>query len=239
MSIPLTVILAKFNKEHDPFKLNGKWVIIDRFEHSILKFKLYTLNAGYQPFWAYPKELIDLNFNPTVDEMNEAVELAKTAWVDYYNANKDEFPLNKAYGATQFEPKMQNRFIVQFPEEFGIPSYIVSSVNKPKFANGKWENIKIEFIDVINSITSRGLYKIVNRVTFRPPDSQIKELFTIKISTLDAIGTSIEDWEVSIGKILKIDFGELNYDSDEVQRQSLLLEPLNCSLNHPIENNPK
>lgn len=37
----------------------------------------------------------------------------------------------------------------------------VQKINKPKFSDGKWENIKIEFIDPIAPSTSQSLFKIV------------------------------------------------------------------------------
>lgn len=119
-----------------------------------------------------------------------------------------------------FEPKASNRFLVEFPEEFNIDSWCVRKISKPKFANGEWENIRIEFIDIISPSTSQTLFNSLNSCDF-----------PIKIITLDPIGNSVEEWVIQVEKILTIDFGELDYTNEEIQKIFLLVKPINCILN--------
>lgn len=50
---------------------------------------------------------------------------------------------------TQCELKRKDRFLVKFPEIFNFQEWSIEKINKPKFSEDKWENIKIEFIDPI------------------------------------------------------------------------------------------
>lgn len=132
----------------------------------------------------------------------------------------------------QLEPKMENRFIVNFPKQFASDPCTVQSINKPKFINGKWGNIKIEFVDTTKSVASKSLYKIVDLLT--NSDDESVWLFMVTISSLDALGNPIDTWEITVKNVLEIDFGDLNYNSNEVQRPSLLLEPFSCSFSSSI-----
>jgi uncharacterized protein (DUF3820 family) len=71
---------------------------------------------------------------------------------------------NIAKGFVPFEPKYENRFIVEFPEEFNIFNWSVTSITKPKFSYGKWENMRLVFVDPVGPSTSARLYKLVNRM---------------------------------------------------------------------------
>ena len=130
---------------------------------------------------------------------------------------------------TQYEPKMNNRFLVEFPEQFNLQQRSIQKINKPKFTNGKWENIKIEFIDPIAPSTSQSLFKIVEFLKTNVNDS--KTLFSIKIKSLDPTGVEVEEWVVNVKKVLTINFGELDYGDDKIQQPYLILKPLDCILN--------
>lgn len=131
---------------------------------------------------------------------------------------------------TQYEPKINSRFLVEFPEQFNVQQWSIQKINKPKFSDGKWENIKIEFIDPIVPSTSQSLFKIVEFLKTNVNDS--KTLFNIKIKSLDSAGVEVEEWVVNVEKILTINFGELDYDCDKIQQPYLILKPLDCILNY-------
>ena len=131
---------------------------------------------------------------------------------------------------TQYEPKRNNRFLVEFPEQFNVQQWNVQKINKPKFSDGKWENIKIEFIDPIAPSTSQSLFKIVEFLKTNVNDS--KTLFDVKIKSLDPTGVEVEEWVVNIEKVLTINFGELDYSDDKIQQPYLILKPLDCILNY-------
>ena len=131
---------------------------------------------------------------------------------------------------TQYEPKRNNRFLVELPEQFNVQQWSIQKINKPKFTDGKWENIKIEFIDPIAPSTSQSLFKIVEFLKTNVNDS--KTLFSIKIKSLDPTGVEIEEWVVNVEKVLTINFGELDYGDDKMQQPYLILKPLDCILNY-------
>jgi len=132
------------------------------------------------------------------------------------------------FKVTQYEPKTNNRFLVEFPEQFNVHQLTVQKINKPKFTDGKWENIKIEFIDPIVPSTSQSLFKIVEFLKTDVNNS--KTLFVFRIKALDAIGVEIEEWVVDVEKVLTINFGEFDYSDDKIQQPHIILKPLNCVL---------
>lgn len=136
----------------------------------------------------------------------------------------------KNLNATRYEPKMNNKFLVEFPEEFNVQPWSVQKTNKPKFTDGKWEDIKIEFTDPIAPSTSQSLFNIVYFLKTNVTDS--KTLFSIKIKQLDPTDVVIEEWIVNVEKVLTINFGELDYDDDKMQKPFLILTPLDCILNY-------
>jgi hypothetical protein len=131
---------------------------------------------------------------------------------------------------TQYEPKRNNRFLVEFPEQFNVQLWSIKKINKPKFTDGKWENIKVEFIDPIAPSTSQSLFKIVDFLKINVNDSKI--LFNIKIKSLDPTGVGAEEWVIDVEKVLTINFGELDYGDDKIQQPYLILKPLNCVLEY-------
>jgi hypothetical protein len=132
------------------------------------------------------------------------------------------------FKVTQYELKTNNRFLVEFPSRFNVQQLTVQKINKPKFTDGKWENIKIEFIDPIVPSTSQSLFKIVEFLKTDVNNS--KTLFVFRIKALDAIGVEIEEWVVDVEKVLTINFGEFDYSDDKIQQPHIILKPLNCVL---------
>jgi hypothetical protein len=132
------------------------------------------------------------------------------------------------FKVTQYELKTNNRFLVEFPSRFNVQQLTVQKINKPKFTDGKWENIKIEFIDPIVPSTSQSLFKIVEFLKTDVNNS--KTLFVFRIKVLDAIGVEIEEWVVDVEKVLTINFGEFDYSDDKIQQPHIILKPLNCVL---------
>jgi hypothetical protein len=132
---------------------------------------------------------------------------------------------------TQYEPKRNNLFLVEFPKQFNLKSWTIQKINKPNYTNNKWENIKIEFIDTIAAPSaSQSLFKIVEFLKTNENDSKI--LFEIKINSLDPTGVAIDEWVVYVKNVPTINFGELDYSNDELQTPFLIVEPLNCVLKY-------
>lgn len=127
------------------------------------------------------------------------------------------------------ELKKTGRFSVKFPEQFNIEDWTIIKINKPKFHEGKWENITVEFIDPVEPSVSKSLLKIVEFLKTAKTNND-KTLFVVRIKSMDTIGKEIEEWIVSVENVLTINFGELNYGIDEIQKPYLTFKPLNCVL---------
>ena len=134
----------------------------------------------------------------------------------------------------QLEPKRNNRFIVEFPKEFDIESWMANKVSKPKYyidtskkdANGIWHDIKISFIDPIEPSTSERLFKLID--IFK--NKKEGEFFAIKIKTVDPVGEEVEMWVIKAEELLSIDFGELDYNDNSIQTPSIIIKPNSCYL---------
>lgn len=118
-----------------------------------------------------------------------------------------------------YEPMRQNRFIVNFPNEFQIEPFYVRSVSCPRFNSERfsWELMTLELITPIGRNITGNLYRI----------SYEYENFLFHISLLDPTGIVVEKWEIMV-ESYTVDFGELNYESDEIRTVKLHVQPSNC-----------
>jgi hypothetical protein len=131
---------------------------------------------------------------------------------------------------TYYEPKFCNRYLVEFPEQFQFVQWSVRTVNKPKYTNGEWENIKVEFSDPIGPSTSQSLYRVVEYL-INKKNSGDNSMFDIKIQSLDPTGVVIEEWIINIKEILTINFGDLDYQNSDILKPYLIIKPRYCKLN--------
>jgi hypothetical protein len=120
-----------------------------------------------------------------------------------------------------YDPKRSNRFMVEFPQEYNIPSWSIRKINKPKFIDGKWKNIHIEFYDTISPSISHILSN-----AFLP----MKKHIYFKIKTLDPTGVVVEEWVIISDRLSSINFGDFDYDIDEPLKIHLTITPSNCIL---------
>jgi hypothetical protein len=144
--------------------------------------------------------------------------------------NSDDLSNGLNY-SIRYAPKYCNRYLVEFPEEFQFVKWCVRNINKPKFTNGKWENIKIEFSDPIGPSTSQGLYRVVEFL-IKGKFLGDKGMFDIKIQSLDPVGVIIDEWIITVEEILTIDFGDLDYQNSDILKPYLIIKPLLCKLNY-------
>jgi hypothetical protein len=129
-----------------------------------------------------------------------------------------------------YEPKYCNKYLVEFPEEFQFVRWCVTNINKPKFTNGEWENIKLEFTDPIGPSTSQSLYRVVEYL-IKKKNSGDNSMFDIKIQSLDPTGVVIDEWIIKIKEILTINFGDLDYQNNDILKPYLIIKPRYCELN--------
>lgn len=138
---------------------------------------------------------------------------------------------------TSYEPKRIHRFLVEFPN---LEYFITQRISKPKFINGKWGDIEIEFIDLVGPSTSQTLFAFTNAKEYpivfdkRSFIDKIlgKPMFDFKIKGIDPTGVVIENWTIDVKKIKSIDFGEYDYGNDGISFVHLTLQPKNCILNY-------
>ena len=93
--------------------------------------------------------------------------------------DKDQKPLHDYFRVpVQNEPKLYNRFELIFPEETGIPSYMIQAFEKPKFKAsikenrkpeyntyeitvGSWLPIKVKILENIDNSTLKGVQHLI------------------------------------------------------------------------------
>lgn len=124
------------------------------------------------------------------------------------------------------EPKRNNMFIVELPDIYfeGIPSYLVQKVSLPSLKNGVWENIKIEFLEFLDSPVSRAFYILANR-----RKNNIDCSFEFIIKSIDPIGEEIEKWKITTKEIDTLNFGELDYGKSELRMLTMIVVPDTCT----------
>jgi TFIIF-interacting CTD phosphatase-like protein len=128
-----------------------------------------------------------------------------------------------------YEPKRENLFLVKFPEEFKINSWVVQKVNRPKYADGKWENIEITFVDPIAESTTKRLFDLIEIIEKRKINN-VSPLFIFNILTCDSTGIVVEDWEISVSDVILIDFDNHDYSSDKLLKPRMVVDPKYCQL---------
>ncbi len=126
--------------------------------------------------------------------------------------------------ASEHEPKVDFRFRTEFPQEFGINSWVVDKISCPKMKKGllftTWEDISIEMLDPIHPSSSEALYKI-----------QDKKNFIITLSSLDPVGEIVESWHIHVEKFKSIDFGgTLAYSDDSIKKVTAVMKIKKCVL---------
>ena len=133
---------------------------------------------------------------------------------------------------TPFEPKLQNRFIMQID---GINAYLVKAMARPslesdevtlehmnvtRYVKGKsrWQTIDITLYDPVVPSAAQQVMEWVRlhheSVTGRDgyADFYKKDL---TFNLLDPVGAVVEEWELKGAFINSVNFGELAFDSSD------------------------
>ena len=143
-----------------------------------------------------------------------------------------------------YEPKKNNRFLVNLPDFFEIPEYLIKSFERPsiKIINEPtgesymdWKIISLEIYDIVNPSTSHKIWNLIKALEGN--DDKLLELaekikrFDIKLQLLGPIGDTVEEWELKV-QLVEILFGDLNNEDDNVTNITLRLKPLMVKLNY-------
>lgn len=151
----------------------------------------------------------------------------------------------------EYEPKRVNRFYAEFADELGIevwkiqkfkrPTLTINSVaipymNEQNYVAGKyvWESMSLTFIDPIGPSTSQQLMEwvrlhvesLTGRMGYAAGYKK-----NILLKQLDPAGVEVEKWFLEQCMITSIDFGENDYDSDDLSNITLEIQPWRCILN--------
>lgn len=148
-----------------------------------------------------------------------------------------------------FEPKMANRFILHVD---GMPSYVVKGVTRPtisqepkvlnhintqRFVKGRsvWGPISLTLFDPIVPSAAQSVMEWIRlhheSVTGRDgyADFYKKDL---TVHVLGPVGDKVEEWILKGCMISEANFGEMNYDTDEVLNFTMTIQPDYCILNY-------
>jgi len=149
------------------------------------------------------------------------------------------------------EPKRVNRFVLEFPTELGIESYLVKTSGKPKMdinpveipymntsvwvaGRFKWNPIDIEFIDVIGPSTTQKTMEWI-RLHAETATGRMGYAIGYKknlvLKALDPVGAEVEKWTLIGCMATNIEFGNYDYSSDDVATVKMTLQPDRCLLN--------
>lgn len=149
---------------------------------------------------------------------------------------------------TAFEPKMKNRFILYMD---GIPSYIIKKVTRPpmsqekkvidhinvqRYVKGKtiWGPMQLELYDPIVPSGAQAVMEWVRlhheSVTGRDGYLEFyKKDLTLNI--LGPVGDKVEEWIIKGAQITEVNFGDMDWATDDVMTFSLTIQPDYCVLN--------
>ena len=151
---------------------------------------------------------------------------------------------------TQFEPKVQNRFIMQVD---GIPSYIIKGISSVGFTQDeimlnyintyrkikgklKWNDITMTLFDPITPSGAQSVMEWVRlhheSVTGRDGYSDFYKK-QIGIQVLGPVGDIVSEWVIVGAFIKSAEFGEYNWDNDTAaQNLTVTLGMDFCVLNY-------
>ncbi len=142
-----------------------------------------------------------------------------------------------------FEPVLKNRFLVELPKEFEIEPYIIQKVSRPTLTyhsktNYTWGNLELEIIDTYAHTPSQGVLKMVEFCKAKKAKFAKKEivdpkkmvLFSFDIKILDPTGFNTETWTIHVKELVSVEFGENTYESSDIQKIRIVVEPVYCTL---------
>ncbi len=133
---------------------------------------------------------------------------------------------------TNFEPKMKNRYIMEF-SDLSIPSYVVSAANRP---NIQFETVKLDHINVYRKLKGKGEWQDLEITLYDPivPSAAQAVMEWVRLShesitgrdgygemykknidfyMLGPVGDKIEQWKLVGAFISQANFGDLAYNS--------------------------
>lgn len=148
------------------------------------------------------------------------------------------------------EPKKKNRFVLEFPSELGIESYLVQTSGKPSMEIGnveipymntstwvagryKWNTIDIEFLDVIGPSTTQ---KVMEWVRLHAESATGRMGYAVGykknlvLKALDPTGVEVEKWTLVGSFITNASFDDYDYGAEDITKVKITIQPDRCLL---------
>ena len=149
------------------------------------------------------------------------------------------------------EPKKKNRFVLEFPTELGIESYLVQTSGKPTIEIGsveipymntstwvagryKWATLDVSFIDVIGPSTTQ---KVMEWVRLHAESATGRMGYAIGykknlvLKALDPTGIEVEKWTLIGCQITNASFDDYDYSAEDLSTVKITIQPDKCLLN--------
>lgn len=152
----------------------------------------------------------------------------------------------------EYEPKRQNRFFVEFPDDVGIEVWKVRTIKRPSWSSNvievpyinqknyvagiyAWEAMDITFIDPIGPSTSNQVMEwvrlhaesLTGRMGYAAGYKK-----NILVKALDPTGVEVEKWFLEQCMLSSVDFGDNDQSQDELQMITATIQPWRCILNY-------
>ena len=150
---------------------------------------------------------------------------------------------------TAFEPKLQNRFLMDID---GIPGYLIKKVSRPNFTSntvvldhinikrrikGKasWESISCDLYDPVTPSGAQAVMEWVRlsheAVTGRDGYSDFYKK-DIRIQTLGPVGDIVEEWILKGAFVESANFGDADWSSDTPMNIAITIQMDYAILNY-------
>ena len=144
----------------------------------------------------------------------------------------------------EYEPLRKNRFLMRFPSDLGIQEWWVSNASRPTITNNETE---IPFLNTSTWVVGRYVWEAIS-ITLRDPigpsASQAvmewvrlhSESVTgrqgyaagykrdVELEMLDPTGVSVSKWILKNAFCTSADFGDLNYNQDDLATITITLK---------------
>lgn len=142
-----------------------------------------------------------------------------------------------------YEPLKKNRWLFRFPSDLGIQEWWMTSASRPSitqrdveipFLNTStwvlgrytWETIEVNLRDPIGPSATQAIMEWVRlhseSVTGRQGYAAGYKR-DVEIEMLDPTGVTVQKWVLKNCMVTNVNFGDLNYDSDDLANISMTL----------------
>jgi hypothetical protein len=141
---------------------------------------------------------------------------------------------------TNFEPKMKNRFIMEWD---GVPGYMVKAANRPSI---QFEKVTLDHINVKRQLKGKGEWQDIQITLYDPivPSAAQSVMEWVRLShesitgrdgyadfykkdidlyLLGPVGDKVEQWKIKGAYINQAQFGELDFSSNDPATITLTL----------------